>query len=236
MNWGVWRAVEEILVDHQVRPILGVIPDNRDETLHIDPPESAFWERVRVWQSRGWTIAVHGLHHVFETDQAGLFGWNQRSEFAGLSFEEQDRKIKEAVRIFRSHGIRPEAWIAPNHSFDATTLRALRAGGVRIVSDGLGLLPYRDNTGMFWVPMQSWRFERRPYGVWTVCLHPNKWSSAELRDFRKAIAKCASRTTDVETLIERYGYRTRSALDRLFAAQRRTKKHVRRQLERFRRH
>src|SRR5262245_38354882 len=60
MNWLVWDAIESQLIRYAVRPILAVVPDNRDPNLIVDPPRSDFWERVRRWQSRGYTIALHG--------------------------------------------------------------------------------------------------------------------------------------------------------------------------------
>ena len=228
MNWGVWNEVETTLVELGVRPILAVIPDNRDESLRIDPPEEAFWERVRTWQARGWTIAVHGYQHLYVTEARGLFGWNHRSEFAGLTYEQQDEKIGRSVEIFRRERVEPEAWIAPNHSFDLTTLAVLRNHGIEIVSDGLGLYPYRDEAGMIWVPMQTWRLEPRPPGVWTVCLHHNHWKARDVDAFRRDLAKLAGRMTDMAAVLERYGGRRRGWVDRLFAAQRGLKKRIRR--------
>ena len=47
--------------------------------------------------------------------------------------------------------------MAPWHSFDATTKAALAELGVRVISDGFSVLPYRDDKGMLWVPQQLWR-------------------------------------------------------------------------------
>ena len=85
MNWTVWRQVEEALVEEGVEPILAVVPDNRDPNLTFDWPEPRFWDRVRQWQARGWTIGMHGYHHRYETEDAGIVGRNRYSEFAGLS-------------------------------------------------------------------------------------------------------------------------------------------------------
>src|SRR5262249_15450035 len=60
MNWGVWRSVEKILLDTDVKPILAVVPDNRDERLKVGNANEGFWEEVRGWQARSWTIGLHG--------------------------------------------------------------------------------------------------------------------------------------------------------------------------------
>jgi predicted deacetylase len=224
MNWTVWAAVEEILIKYDVRPILAVIPDNRDPSLEIEPPYLAFWDRVKSWQARGWTIAVHGHQHVFGTTNRGLFGWNERSEFAGLSFEEQDHKIRSGLAIFRRQGVAPRVWIAPNHSFDETTLDVLRALDLDVVSDGWGLFPYRDATGMLWIPMQSWRFKRRAFGVWTVCMHHNRWTTTDIASLREEVDAFSAQVTSVDAVLQRYGNRSRGLVDRAYARRRRVKR------------
>lgn len=227
MNWTIWEQVERLLVEFGVRPILAVIPDNRDPSLELEPAAADFWERVRDWQARGWTIALHGYQHRYVSGDPGLFGWNARSEFAGLGYEEQLEKLRAGTAIFREHGVVPEAWVAPNHAFDRSTVAALLACGVEVVSDGLALSPYRDRAGTFWVPMQSWRFKPQPPGVWTVCLHHNHWSPDDVAGFGRDLEEYASAMTQLEEVLERFGDRRRSVPDRLFLAQRRMKRALR---------
>jgi predicted deacetylase len=226
MNWNVWPALESLLLYLNVRPLLAVVPDNRDVRLRIAPPHADFWEKVRTWQSLGWAIGVHGYQHRFVTDKRGLFGWNQRSEFAGLSRAEQDDKIGRALAIFRREGVRPDAWVAPNHSFDLTTVEVLNASGIRTISDGSAMYPFVDATGMLWIPQQLWRLRARPFGVWTVCQHPNNWGQAELSAFSERASRFAHRITDVETIRAAYVDRPFGLVDRWFVAQRRIKKRV----------
>lgn len=193
MNWSTWDRVETILDRHGVKPILAVVPDNRDPKLTIDPPNPDFWPRVREWQRRGWTIAVHGYQHDYATRDAGIVGLNPYSEFAGLSYNEQREKIAKALAIFAAENVTADAWIAPAHSFDETTVRVLLEHDVRIISDGFYLRPVK-KLGAVWVPQQLWRFRRAPAGVWTVCCHSNEFSDRaidrldrELGRFRDAI-------------------------------------------------
>src|SRR5215467_8595121 len=96
MNWSVWRAVERILVDASIRPILAVVPDNRDSSLWVGEENKSFWKEVRVWQARGWTIGLHGFQHVYSTKDPGLLKLRGLSEFSGLSYAEQRSKLEQA--------------------------------------------------------------------------------------------------------------------------------------------
>lgn len=216
MNWGMWNLIEDALVKATIRPIMAVIPDNRDPKLRIEPPDPMFWDRVRSWQARGWAIGVHGHHHR-PIDQArrmiGSAGW---SEFVGRGFAEQDAKVEKALAIFANHEVRADAWIAPNHSFDATTVSILRRRGLHVIVDSFSLFPHRDDEGMMWVPQQLWDLRRRAFGVWTVCFHHNRWGEDRLRAFVDALDRYQSRITDLASILDEYGRRRRSRLDRAF--------------------
>ncbi|MGH2807137.1 MAG: DUF2334 domain-containing protein [Actinomycetota bacterium] len=227
MNRAVWDRIESALGSHGVTPIVGVIPDNRDPSLQIDPPDPAFWDRVRAWQAQGWTIAMHGYQHRYVTQNSGMFGWNARSEFAGLSKDEQEDKLGRGLAVFHREGVTADAWMAPNHSFDAVTVAALADLGISTITDGLALYPHRDADGTTWVPVQLWSFLPRAFGVWTVVLHPNSWTDQDLGSFERDVELYADRITDMGAAIERYGSRSFSWLDATFAAERRARKVLR---------
>jgi hypothetical protein len=157
----------------------------------------------------------------------GLFGWDAKSEFAGLSFDDQDRKIGKAIEIFRQQGVTPDAWVAPNHSFDRVTLRVLQRHHLSVVSDGLALFPYRDADGTLWIPMQLSALVPRPPGIWTVCNHPNRWREREIALFEATLPQYRSRMTDLQSVVETYGDRAIGLEDRLFILQRRMRRWVR---------
>src|SRR5213594_2026420 len=50
MNWRVWAEIESVLIQRRLKPILAVVPDNRDPGLQVDTPVADFWERARAWQ------------------------------------------------------------------------------------------------------------------------------------------------------------------------------------------
>jgi predicted deacetylase len=93
--------------------------------------------RFSRWKAKGWAIAMHGYSHA-SVPIAGqpIFPVSGRNEFTGLPYEEQGRRIRESLRLFREQELNPAAWIAPGHCFDRTTLRVLRdETEIAIVSD-----------------------------------------------------------------------------------------------------
>jgi predicted deacetylase len=213
MRWDIWNEVEKVLVRTGVKPIVAVVPDNQDPDLTFDPPDATFWNRVRTWQENGWTIGLHGYQHVYVTKAAGMFGRMPCSEFAGLPADVQEAKLRSAVQIFREHNVVPELWVAPAHSFDANTLTALSNIGIRTVSDGYALYPYRDSRGITWIPQQVGRFRNLPFGVWTVCHHINDWTSREVAQFDHDLSNFTGHFTSVPDVLQDYRQRRRGWLD-----------------------
>jgi predicted deacetylase len=218
MNWSIWPAIETILVRNGVKPLLAVIPDNHDHFLNSCAAEKDFWNQVRTWRNRGWSIGLHGYQHRYVTRDSGIMGINRSSEFAGLPQGVQAEKLHAALAIFAREGVGPDAWIAPAHSFDFVTLELLRKNGLRRISDGFFLYPNLDSRGMLWIPQQLWRFRVMPFGVWTVCLHINSWGSQELRRFALDIETYRSRISSFDEVVARYSHRRRDYRDILVQA------------------
>lgn len=198
MNWAVWDAVERMLERHGVKPIVAVVPDNRDPELRVGAPRPGFWDEVRRWQASGWTIGLHGYQHRYTQSDRGLLGLNPYSEFAGLPEPLQRKKLRAALAIFDSEGVRADAWVAPAHSFDATTVKLLLEFGVDLISDGFYRRPVR-HLGAIWVPQQLWRFRPMPAGLWTVCLHGNGYDAAAIDRLGVALATYADRIVPMPT-------------------------------------
>ena len=216
MNWPVWNKVESILREHEIHPIVAVVPDNRDNHLCVAPEQPEFWSRVRDWHRSGWTIAVHGYQHLYSTAEAGIVGVNARSEFAGVAGSIQATRIDAALAIFSEHDLRPTAWVAPGHSFDWETVKCLRERGIQIISDGFFPRPVR-LAGCIWIPQQLWKLRRMPAGTWTVCCHINSWSSEQVERFGGQIRQYRQLIVDVDHVLR--GKVDNIALsDRLFAA------------------
>src|SRR5208283_253668 len=106
MDRHKWDLVERVLDKHAVKPIVAVIPENRDQSLMFESPDEAFWERVRRWAGKNWALAMHGYTHVMHPTSGKLvLPFYERSEFAGLDLQAQARKIRAAWSLFLAHGV-----------------------------------------------------------------------------------------------------------------------------------
>ncbi len=110
---------------------------------------------------------------------SGILKINNRSEFAGLEFEEQLGKLKEAINIFNKNRIATSIFMAPSHSFDMNTLKALEKVGINQITDGYGLFPYRIENIIF-LPQLFAKPRKLPIGLYTFCLHLNTMSENEI--------------------------------------------------------
>jgi len=213
-----WLLLERLFDEYAVRPVVGVIPDNRDPELIKSAIDSGFWTRIRQWQDKGWEIAMHGLHHVYHPISQGgkpLLPLADKSEFVGLSLYQQKQMLRQAYSIMSGSGVFPRAFMAPSHTFDLLTLQALReATEIRIITDGHALFPYEEN-GFKWLPQQLWRYYDMPFGIWCICLHPNTMSKADLLRFMTDLRRNASNFLDPGEALTLA--RPRSLLDRSFA-------------------
>lgn len=187
-----WRRMEALLDEYGIRPLVGIIPDNHDPALvESYPRDDTFWATTARWQNKSWTLALHGCTHEYITESGGLNPVNLRSEFAGVPLEKQKEKIRCGVEILRRHGIRPEVFFAPSHTFDANTLEALRQeSSIRIISDTVANdVYYQDD--FYFLPQQSGRVRKLPFAVVTFCYHPNMM---EEKDF-----------VQLEAFLQQYG-------------------------------
>lgn len=179
MDAKKWQRMEDILDCYGVRPMVGIIPNNQDPQQKIDPEDYNFWTKVNNWENKGWAIALHGYDHCYISDE-GLKGLNPlwtRSEFAGVPLNQQKEKIREGVRILRSHGIDPQYFFAPSHTYDQNTLVALKEeSNIRVISDTIATKPYMDR-GFTFIPQLGGHCSvMRIPGIWTFCLHPSAMS------------------------------------------------------------
>ncbi|MCM1103085.1 MAG: DUF2334 domain-containing protein [Clostridium sp.] len=177
MDWEKFERLEALFEQYGIHPIIGVVPDNRDETLHKQEPAEDFWKRIRALTDAGWVIAQHGFTHVYVNRNAGLLGINPFSEFAGLSYQEQYEKLKAGQEILRKNGINASMFMAPGHTFDKRTLKALRALGFVSVTDGYDDRPYRRG-GLLFFPC-TLSEPRLPKRFDTLCLHSNEMGQAQ---------------------------------------------------------
>jgi hypothetical protein len=181
MDVARWEALLGVLVSHGIRSIIAIVPENADPALARLPPDPSFWQRARSWALARHMIGLHGWSHVLRPSPRGLVPIQPRSEFVGLPIAEQRRRVSAGVRAFAANGIVPEAWVAPAHGFDTSTLQALRLESeIRVISDGLtGRAVRRED--FVWLPQQLWRPRVMRNGLWTICLHPNEMDDGAIR-------------------------------------------------------
>ena len=48
-----WARMERLLDENGIRPLVGVIPENRDPMLLQFPEDPLFWEKAKHWQEKG---------------------------------------------------------------------------------------------------------------------------------------------------------------------------------------
>lgn len=217
MHWEKWDRIFKLLDKYNIKPIIAVIPNNKDKSFAHAKPKNDFWESVKDWEGKGYDIAMHGYDHVYISKKSGIVPINKRSEFAGVDYEQQLSKIKKAWDIFLKNNIKPKIWVAPAHSFDKTTLKILKEyTDVTIVSDGLSKYPF-NKLDFFWIPLQLWKPKEKNGGIWTICYHPNNMSEKqfkELEDFIKL--KRTQCFPDIKALIDKYGKRSPNIFDFMF--------------------
>jgi hypothetical protein len=114
--------------------------------------------------------------------------------------------------------VKPDLWIAPAHTFDENTIKALSLLGIRTISDGFHFRPHTDHRGVLWIPQQLGNFHRMPFGLWTVCIHLNDPGHADDRRFLKNIKRFRPHIVDVATVIKASSQRRTDLVNEMFAS------------------
>ena len=190
MNWEMMDRCEKILNEFTIKPVLGVIPNNQDSELLGYPKRDDFWNIIKKWQSKDWSIAMHGYTHVYdkETHKKDFFGYGGRSEFFGHSYEEQISRIKKGLKIFKEKNIEINTFFAPNHTYDLNTFNALKDSGILQVIDGYGLAPFKLKEIKF-LPQLFYKLYMLPLGIQSTQIHINYWKEKDLEIFKHFIEK-----------------------------------------------
>lgn len=186
MDWAKFLRFKELCDLYQVKPLIGVVPENKDELLHIDEAREDFWEYILQLQREGWVIAQHGSEHIYKTKKMGCFPLNRLSEFAGLKYEEQLASLKKGQAILKEHGIETDIFMAPAHSYDNNTLRALKALGFRRITDGFGIRPYVCKEMTFYpISYKQSSSLKKATGYTTFVAHANTMNEADFKRYEK---------------------------------------------------
>ncbi len=142
-NDSIDMKIIRLFQQHNIPLVLGVIPCDINEKTVLDPLSSFLSMLKEAVRKGDIEIALHGLTHRKMTPYG---------EFKGLSFEEQNRRIKKGKHfldsIFREPVI---TYIPPWNAHDENTVRALKANGIFIVSSSI----YDIWTGTTYYPMST---------------------------------------------------------------------------------
>ncbi len=197
MAWSRFDPFDELSMDQDLPLLIGVVPNCLDQTLVVEPARDAFWDTVRGWADRGWSIAQHGYTHQYVTEHPGLLRLGSKSELAGLSYEEQFAKLQAGKTILQEQGVWQPVFMAPSHSFDEATLRALADLDFKYLTDGSGVYPYKFGAltavpQLFATPLHF------GFGVYSICLHVNTLSEPEIDRIVGFVKKNRSRFISFE--------------------------------------
>lgn len=190
MDWAKFLRFKELCDLYQVKPLIGVVPENQDSMLHIDEARNDFWEYLLELEKEGWIIAQHGCTHIYSTKKKGCFPLNAISEYAGKSYEEQLASLKKGKEILESHGIHTEIFMAPAHSYDKNTLKALKEAGFIKLTDGFGDKPYQW-MGMTFYPISFKQSNslKQESGYTTFVIHANTMNDKDFERYEKMFAE-----------------------------------------------
>ena len=190
MNWKLMDKCEVLFDKYKIKPLLGVIPINKDPELLKYPKNYDFWKRVIDWKNKGWEITMHGCNHLYtqKSDKKDIFGYGGNSEFYGLNYESQLEKLKSGLEEFKKRKIKIRSFFAPNHIYDNNTLKALKYTDIKIIIDGYGLFPFYKNEILF-IPQLFHKEIFLPFGIQSTQMHINDWSEEAYEKFENFVKK-----------------------------------------------
>jgi hypothetical protein len=196
-----WKKFETFFINNGIKPIVGVVPDNKDEVLGNEFDQN-FWDRVRNWENLGWSIAIHGLNHILKPidETKTYFGFGKKSEFVGLPEKEQKIIIKKSLELFNYNKVNPKIFMAPSHAFDKITLESLKdVSSIKLITDGFSFRPFIKDDYIF-LPQQLWSVRKMPFGLFTICIHPTTMNEVEIELLLEKIKSISCNIISIEDL------------------------------------
>ncbi len=214
VNREPWFRLAALIEEHCLRPILAVVPDNRDPELRVSEHDESFWQQMYAMQRAGAAIALHGYQHRTGSRGRSLVPLHRNSEFAGVSALTQSTWIRSGIEMLRLHGLNPSLWAAPRHGFDEHSLRALRAEVIVGVSVGFAREPFVRGE-LTWIPQQLWGPLEKRSGLWTICLHVNTMTPRQFDDFTAFVRGHTAQFTSVEEALAEFPPSRLNLMERL---------------------
>ena len=56
MNWPLMKKCEALFDKYDIKPLLGVVTNNKDPELLSNQNNEAFWDQIRKWKEKKWEI------------------------------------------------------------------------------------------------------------------------------------------------------------------------------------
>lgn len=179
MDYNKFQIAIDIMDKYSIKPLIGVIPDCRDNDLFIEPERKDFWDFIKSIKAKGYTIAMHGVTHELSSRHKGMANNRIGSEFAGIPFKEQVVRIERGKKILENHGIETDIFFAPAHSYDKNTIKALASCDFKFMSDGKSHRPYKMN-GITCIPCRTNGCPViRGCGYYIAVFHAHEWAKKE---------------------------------------------------------
>ena len=179
MNKSILTNIISFFKEINIKPLLAVIPYWKEDT--------AFWNTLKGLQKQWWIIWLHWYNHKLRQNPKNtksLIPIQNYSEFVGLPYKEQNKKIQNGIRIFNKYWIKTNIFVAPAHWLDEITLKTLKENNIKFVSDWFFLYPKIINWIIF-LPQQLWTFRKLPIWYKTICLHLKDFTDLNNYKLRK---------------------------------------------------
>jgi len=141
-----WQTTLRAYADRGLHGLVAVPPKFEGEPLSADA--AAF---LRDLRDDGWEVAQHGYTHEPVGEGRGGPLYQDRSEFAGLAREEQERRIAAGRDLLGEHDLEATTFVPPWHEYDRTTVRVLADLGFSCLNEGRWPVP-RTVDGVTLVP------------------------------------------------------------------------------------
>ena len=186
MNWENFSFFQDLFQQTGITPLLGIVPENRDVKLSPEAPRKDFYMRMMELEKKGYCFAMHGCYHVYTTKCGGRFPLHSYSEFAGLPYDKQKELLAYGKEKLKEHGLKTDIFMAPAHSYDDNTLKALKELGFNKITDGFGKIPYMEK-GLTFYPISfllSRSFKQKK-GTTTMVIHANTVTEADKKRYEQ---------------------------------------------------
>lgn len=186
MDYEKFYRMKQLLDTYQIKPLIGVVPFNEDKNLMRNPKREDFAEFLQGLIGEGYVAALHGYQHLYSSNKGGIFPLNHFSEYVGIPFEKQDEMIASGKKRLQEWGVETDIFMAPAHTFDGNTLKALKKNGFRYVTDGFGKQPYK-RKGLVFLPIAIKQSDcnKQSNNYTTIVFHTNTMEEQEFGKYQK---------------------------------------------------